>query len=109
MPRALSERTFDELAADLEKRPDSLPYLQASAELHIRQIKALLEATTVVRYRRCDFRNRVHALCDFRLHERDTAFLNGHLSFTRSATSVSFDGDFAWLGKKRGCIDVHQS
>jgi len=39
------EKTFDELALDLEKRTDSHPYLAARAEMDIRQIKALLEAT----------------------------------------------------------------
>lgn len=45
MPTAASGKSFEELALDLEKRTDSLPYLQARAEMDIRQIRALLEAT----------------------------------------------------------------
>ena len=45
MLTAASGKSFEELALDLEKREDSHPHLQAKAEMNIRQIKALLEAT----------------------------------------------------------------
>ena len=45
MQRELSEKSFEELAADLLAQERSHQYLAARAELDIRQIKALLDAT----------------------------------------------------------------